>query len=254
MVLFLYMGSSSLIGERFGMLLVIKQGTHKKVFCICDCGKETLVFKDNLIRENSLGCGCKRDEDARKRMTTHGMTKTKTYRSWMHAKGRCRNKSDKRYMDYGGRGITFCKEWDKFENFYRDMGEAPDGMSIDRIDNNKGYFKENCRWSDVYDQGTNKRNNVLIELDGRSMTASQWSRETGILFWTIIARVKRGFDPHDILDPNFGKIPFDGRYWTLISLLKKYNVPKTTFHNRRRSGMSIEESLTHIHRNKYDRS
>lgn len=238
------MGSSSLIGKRFGMLLVTRQEEPKKVSCICDCGKETSVFKDNLVRGNSLGCGCKRDEDARKRMTTHGMTNTKTYRSWRHAKERCRNKNDKRYTDYGGRGITFCNEWDKFEDFYSDMGKSPKGMSIERINNDKGYCKENCIWADRTEQGSNKRNNVLIELDGKTLTASQWSRETGILLWTIFARVKRGLTSREVLDPNLGKVFFGDEYRTIESLIEDHGVSKTTFYRRRRKGISIEDALT----------
>jgi len=239
------MKSHDLIGKRFGMLKVVGESDNTmKVRCVCDCGKEREVLSYNLIRGNSKGCGCKGNRNASKRMTTHGMTNTKVYRSWRHAKERCRNTNDRAYPNYGCRGITFCKEWDEFENFYKDMGNPPKGMSIERIDNDKGYCKDNCKWADYTEQGANKRNNVLIELDGKTMTASQWSRETGILLWTILARVKSGFTPQETLNPNFGKTFMDGKYHTVNDLVREYKIPKTTFHRRRRKGMSVKEALT----------
>jgi len=88
----------------------------------------------------------------------HGMYKSLEYSSWFNMKQRCFNKNNVRYKDYGGRGITVCDRWkNSFENFYNDMGERKEGFSLDRIDNNKGYYKENCRWSDNIEQGRNRR-------------------------------------------------------------------------------------------------
>lgn len=86
------------------------------------------------------------------------MYKSKEYISWFNMKQRCFNKNNIRYKDYGGRGITVCDRWkNSFENFYKDMGERKEGFSLDRIDNNKGYYKENCKWSDNVEQGRNRR-------------------------------------------------------------------------------------------------
>lgn len=88
----------------------------------------------------------------------HGMYGTPEYRAWYHMKGRCRNKNNNRYNSHGGRGIDYCEEWSNFENFYKDMGDRPSlKHSLDRIDNNKGYNKENCRWATQSQQSINKR-------------------------------------------------------------------------------------------------
>lgn len=105
----------------------------------------------------------------------HGMSDTKTFKCWQGMRKRCFNKNTKNYKDYGGRGITVCERWNKFENFLEDMGEKPDNMSLDRIDNNQGYSLENCRWTDWYTQASNKNNNVKFNGE----TGSQASRRLG---------------------------------------------------------------------------
>ena len=93
---------------------------------------------------------------------THGMSKTPTFNTWFHFRHRCINPKHKQYKDYGGRGITVCKRWNKFENFLADMGKKPEGMSIDRINNSKGYSLENCRWATGKEQAKNRRSNVIF--------------------------------------------------------------------------------------------
>lgn len=128
------------------------------------------------------------------RNTTHGMSRDKTYFCWQGMKNRCKNKNDVNYKNWGGRGIKICDEWMKFENFYRDMCDRPEGKTLDRIDNNKGYCKENCRWATPKEQLNNKRNNRLLTFNGRTMTVSQWSRNLNIPKTTIFTRLQRGWD------------------------------------------------------------
>ena len=90
-------------------------------------------------------------------MSKNGLINSKSYQTWASMKQRCNNPNNKHYKDYGGRGIGICKEWVQFINFYKDMGEPLDSMSLDRIDNNKGYFKDNCRWATNIIQGRNQR-------------------------------------------------------------------------------------------------
>lgn len=109
------------------------------------------------------------------------------------------------FKNYGARGIRVCKRWLKFENFYEDMGDPPTSKhSLDRIDNNKGYNKKNCRWATPREQCNNKRNNKFIEHNGRKLTLSQWGRELGINWFTILSRLNRGCSTEEA----FSKINF----------------------------------------------
>jgi hypothetical protein len=116
---------------------------------------------------------------------SHNMSKTPTYRTWSEMKYRCNNPNSHSYFKYGGVGIKVCDRWNRFENFLEDMGERPDGMSIDRIDNTKGYSPDNCRWADPYTQASNKRN--VRHYKGLNM--SEWDRKLGFRPGTMRARI-----------------------------------------------------------------
>ena len=151
-----------LTGKRFERLVVIKevgQNKHKAVLweCLCDCGNTVVAIGGNLRVGCIKSCGCLKKEIIGSLNRTHGMTRTPTYETWKHISTRCNNQNSKDYKDYGGRGINVCKRWLKFENFLEDMGLKPEGLSIDRIDNNLGYFKENCRWASSLTQRRNQR-------------------------------------------------------------------------------------------------
>ena len=121
---------------------------------------------------------------------------TPTYISWKSMKSRCLNPKAANYPAYGGRGITVCESWMVFSNFLKDMGERPDGTSLDRIDNTKGYCKENCRWVSFLEQGANKKNNLLITYQGVTKTAAQWSLDLGLAKSAVWQRIKKyGWSP-----------------------------------------------------------
>ena len=124
----------------------------------------------------------------------HGMSKTSTYKSWENMIQRCSNASLKSYKNYGGRGISVCYEWTKFEKFYADMGIKPNGCSIDRIDVNGNYDQLNCRWSTMKQQNRNRRNNRLIEFNGETMCVNEWAESLGINKRTLLNRLTNGWE------------------------------------------------------------
>jgi len=121
------------------------------------------------------------------------MTKKSVYRIWTSMMARCFNSGNSAYHDYGARGITVCERWLKFENFYADMGERPEGKTLDRIDNDKSYSPNNCRWASVKEQSRNKRSNVWISFNGKRQVMTDWARETGIPPATLKYRLDSGW-------------------------------------------------------------
>ena len=125
---------------------------------------------------------------------SHGMTKTRQFNIWGLMLDRCNNPKSKAYKNYGGRGIKVCEKWKSFENFWNDMKDSyGDNLMIDRIDNDKGYSKENCRWSNWTEQQSNRRSNHILSFKGKSKTLTQWSRDLGIKQSTLSVRIKCGW-------------------------------------------------------------
>ena len=123
----------------------------------------------------------------------HGMSGTPTYLTWRHMIRRCTNPSDPGFKNYGGRGITVCKRWRKFGNFLKDMGVRPEGKTIERINNNAGYTKTNCRWATRAEQAMNQRSNRLLTHQNKTQPASAWAREVKINYHTLLGRKMYGW-------------------------------------------------------------
>jgi len=145
-----------LTGQKFGRLVVLRFLEKRKGrsfwVCRCECGMEREFDGYRLLHGRATGCGCQRGKAAK-----HGFFGTPTYKSWCQMIDRCVNPNHHAYKRYGGRGIAVCQEWrDSFESFFKDMGVRPDGKSIDRVDNNKGYSPDNCRWATPTEQQMNK--------------------------------------------------------------------------------------------------
>lgn len=158
-----------LTGQRFGRLVVIERAGSDTQglatwFCRCDCGRKCVIRGAAMRKGNTKSCGCLHNETARKRLTIHGKSGTRLYAIWKALKQRCYNPSDKNYDRYGGRGITVCSDWlhnfQAFCNWAIANGydeNAPTGQcTIDRIDNDKGYSPDNCRWVGMKTQRHNR--------------------------------------------------------------------------------------------------
>lgn len=193
-----------LTNKKFGRLLVLKEvdtPENKKKknlywLCLCDCGNKKVICSKYLMTNNVLSCGCLQKENK----TKHGMCGSSIYKKWIRMLGRCRNKNNFKYKDYGGRGVNVCEDWHKFENFYRDMGECPVGLSIDRIDNNGDYCKENCRWASMKEQNRNKRKTIFITYNGETKCLGEWAEIKGIKYITLFKRIKRNWTTEKIFD------------------------------------------------------
>ena len=185
-------------GERFGRWVALRRGVpSRKWLCRCDCGTEKLVAGPSLRAGGSLSCGCLvmdiNTRHGHNRKPGGVRDKSSAYSRWSAMQQRCANPKHKQYADYGGRGISVCDRWRDFALFLADMGEPPEGMTLDRIDNALGYEPANCRWATRTEQQMNRRNNRVIECRGRVLPLTAWAREAGIKPESLRHRLRAGW-------------------------------------------------------------
>lgn len=188
------MRSPTPIGIKFEHLLVVSdasdRGSARYVVARCDCGATKEYALLNLKSGNSRSCGT-----CTFRVKKHAMCGSSEYKAWQNMKERCLNADHKYFAQYGGRGITICERWLDFRNFHADLGNSAPGMSLERIDNERGYSPENCHWASRSEQNNNRRSTRKIEFNGEMKSMAEWSRKLGISQATIKGRLNRGWPP-----------------------------------------------------------
>lgn len=200
-------------GDKFGRLTVINEelkiGVKRYFKCLCECGKEKKIHIGVLRNGMTRSCGCLVKENIKKvneGNRVHSMSKDRIYRIWTGMKQRCLNENNDRFKDYGGRGVKLSDEWVIFENFYKDMHETySKNLTLDRINNNGDYCKENCKWSTKKEQSRNMRTNNLISFNGKTLTITQLAEINGLKVKTLETRIKRGWGIEKALITPCGK-------------------------------------------------
>jgi len=252
--------ATNLTGATFGRWTVIAPAparrlesgaTRSQWLCRCECGAERAVDTVKLTGRKPGGCGC--------RQSHHGLSATPTYKCWSAMLWRCRDKQN-RY--YGGRGITVCERWESFANFLADMGPRPDGMELDRIDNDGNYEPGNCRWADRRVQNNNRGDyNRSVTFEGRTQTVTEWARERGLPWQTVYTRIYHGWSVEKALstpvDPvrqvaagggTWSRAPrmltASGRTQSTSEWARELGVRPQTIRNRLNAGWAVEAAVT----------
>lgn len=200
----------NLEGQKLGLLEITtrdESSNKPRWNYVCACGKIGSVREDCLRRKINpqRDCGCVSRKKRRDSLITHGRSYTRTYGIWKGMLERCKDLSN---IYYGAKGITVCDRWKEFENFFADMGEAPEGLTIERKDGDKEYNKENCVWTTKKAQQRNTDYNVVLTIDELSLCVSEWSEKSGIDRSIIYQRVAAGWNHRDaVFAPKHSKNP-----------------------------------------------
>lgn len=202
-------------GEQYNRLTLIERvkdevspsgSITERYLCRCECGVEKVIAWKHIKSGNIKSCGCYRNDKKSEiykqvseklsvRNTIHGMTGTRLYRIWGNMMSRCSDRNNPAWENYGGRGITVCDEWhdsDSFFNWAFSNGYN-DKLTLDRIDNEREYSPNNCRWADRTQQANNKRSNVMITYNGQTLTMAEWAKVLGINYKVLHNRFRLGW-------------------------------------------------------------
>lgn len=245
-----------LTNQKFGRLIAIKvseKRSGRKTYwdCVCDCGKIKTVRTDSLKSGKVRSCGClKKEQDSinlpnGQGVVTHGLSKERIYGIWRGMKSRCQDTDNKKYHNYGGRGINVCKEWQDVKIFYKwalENGYEED-LTIERINVNGNYEPSNCTWATWKEQANNKTNSLFIEHEGRVKTLAQWSEDTGIPYGTLKSRMNYGiktpmlFEKEEFIRKDNTLIMFNGETRTMTQWSEITGVKLGTISERHRRGI-----------------
>lgn len=213
---------SRYIGQKNNRLTVVDyvRREGKKAFelkCECECGNVVYVLPYQFVSGDVKSCGCIRGV----MKTKHGLSHTKVYSEWKQMVDRCHNPKVHNYERYGGRGITVCEEWRKsptaFSEWVESIGGKPEGMSLDRIDNNGPYAPWNCRFTTTKVQSRNKRSNRMYTYDGKTQCLADWAKELGISYSTLSGRLHKGWNIEKVLSMPVDKKQSHNK-WTKAAL------------------------------------
>ena len=238
-------------GDRFGKLTVIKRdetrADNRYYICKCDCGKIVSVMGKLLLNGVTRSCGCYRQE----LMTTHGLSRTKIYRTWSDMRSRCHNPNDTGFKNYGERGIAVCDEWrNDFVAFYEYVSKlehfGEEGYSLDRINVNGNYEPGNLRWATDAEQRRNRTDNHYVEVGGESLIITDLSKATGIGIPTLVRRLKFNANDEQLLSKNRVdalRYEVNGEWLTIKEIAEIVGVNKTTIQSRIKHGATGEQLL-----------
>lgn len=194
--------SKNLLHQTFNRLTAIgiagRKGKQVRWLWRCSCGTLTIAFAANVTRGHTKSCGCWHRDATSIAKTTHGATVgrviAREYTTWQSMLGRCYNPKNAKYPRYGGRGIEVCERWrHSFKNFLTDMGKKPAGLTLDRIDNDKGYSPDNCRWATRARQNRNYSRNVMLTFQGETMCLTDWASHKNLTSSALLTRLRRGW-------------------------------------------------------------
>ena len=245
-------------GMSFGKLTAIektgygvdKDGKRYALWkCKCECGNEIIAKQHTLVSGGKKSCGCMRKRDYTKPIVNHSMSKTRIYRTYHAMLNRCMDEQEQHYPDYGGRGIKVCKEWTGvygFLNFYKwsmQNGYTED-LTIDRIDVNGDYEPDNCRWTTIQVQSTNKRNNVRYDINGEMLLIKEISQKYNIPEPTLRGRMAKGMTMQEALVYEYhGKltITYHGETKYLTEWSEITGINRGTLRDRLKAGFTEED-------------
>ena len=188
------MKHKNITGTKYNRLLLLEHISSKpiKYKCLCDCGTKIIANVAQIKYGRIKSCGCLNKEKRKTTNLIHGESHSPTYNTWKNLRARCNNKKNKSYVYYGERGIKVCKHWDYFNNFLLDMGKKPGPkFQIERLDNNKGYYKKNCTWATSYTQQRNRRSTNIITYNKKSQCLTDWARELQLPRAVLSARINK---------------------------------------------------------------